>query len=229
MAIDKSRTKPWMKWVIVFFCLALVLGIGSFAVEGLLQSAQISQQAATNPGTTGSAASTDVSATVGAIRNAYEPQVKALESSSSPTDPAVQLKVAEKYFEWGDAVLQAVAQGGGNTPAAQQQAFALSEPQWKAAADAYSKSFAKKSGDASSTTDFAIATFYSGDTAGAVKIAEELIQRDPGFAPVRFNLAIFYRASGDNAKAKAALQEYLKMDPNGPSATAARNMLTELK
>lgn len=227
MAIDKSRTKPWMKLVIIFFCAALVLGIGSFAVEGLLQSAQISSQAGQSTSTTGSSA--DVTATVTAVRNAYEPRLKALEASASPNDPAAQLKIAEGYFEFADAVLQAVTKGGGDTQQSQQQGLIASAGYWQAASSAYAKSFTKKSGDASQTTDYSIATFYGGDSTGAIKIAEDLIAKDPTFAPARFNVAIFYANSGDTAKAKAALQEYLRLDPNGVNAAAAKQMLTQLK
>lgn len=226
MAIDKSHTKPWTKGVIIFICVAFVIGIGGFAFEGLLNSSQISQTAQNQTTQTGSA---NTSATVDAIAKSYSATIKTLETTTSANDPAVQLVIAGKYFEWADAVLQAVAQGGGNTQAAQQQGFALSAPYWKAASAAYAKAFEKKSGDASSTTDYAISVFYGGDAAGAVKIAEELVARDPRFAPVRFNLGIFYQNAGDTAKAKASFEEYLRLDPNGPSAAAAKDMLSQLK
>lgn len=226
MAIDKSRTKPWMKAVIIFICVAFVALIAGTAVEGLLNSSQISQNAQTQTAQTGTGNTT---ATVDAIAKSYGPTVKALETTASANDPATQLRIAETYFEWGDAILRAVSQGGGNTQATQAQAFALSAPYWKAASAAYAKSFAKKSGDASSTTDYAISVFYGGDAAGAVKIAEALAARDPKFAPVQFNLGIFYANSGDTAKAKASLEKYLQMDPNGPNVANAKSMLSSLK
>jgi len=226
MAIDKSRTKPWMRGVIIFVCVAFVVGIGGFAFEGLFNSAQISQNAQSQTNQTGSGNTT---ATVDAIAKSYGPAIKALETTVSANDPQVQLVIAEKYFEWADAVLQAVSQGGGNTQAAQSRGFQLSGPYWKAASTAYAKSFAKKSGDASSTTDYAVSLFYSGDAAGAVKIAEALVARDPKFAPVRFNLGIFYANTGDKAKAKAALEKYIQMDPNGQNVANAKSMLSSLK
>ena len=220
MAIDKSRTKPWMKAVIIFVCASFVLGVG-FSFSGFLSATQ------TTTGT--QTGSSNTSETIDAIARTYSASIKALEASASPNDPAVDLAIAEKYFEWGDTVLQAVSQAGGNTPAAQQQGFALSAPYWQAASAAYAKSFKVKSGDASSTTDYAISVFYSGDASGAVKIAEELVSRDPKFAPIRFNLGIFYANAGDTAKARAALQEYLTIDPNGQSAAAAKDMLSKLQ
>jgi Flp pilus assembly protein TadD len=224
MAIDKSRTKPWMKGVIIFICVAFFFGVAAIPLSSLLSGAGT---AASPTGTqTGSG---NTSATVDAIAKTYSADIKALETSASPDDPVVNLAIAEKYFEWADTVLRTVAQAGGNTQAAQQQGFSLSAPYWSAASAAYAKSFKVKSGDASSTTDYAISVFYGGDAAGAVKIAEGLVARDPKFAPVRFNLGIFYANAGDTVKAKAAFNEYLKMDPNGPSAAAAKDMLSNLK
>jgi Flp pilus assembly protein TadD len=220
MAIDKSRTKPWMKAVIIFVCLSFVLGVG-FSFSGLLGATQ------TTPGTQ-TASSTSTTASVDAIASVYSADIKALEASASPNDPVANLAIAEKYFEWADAVLQTVAQAGGNTQAAQSQGFLLSAPYWQAASASYARSFKVKSGDASSTTDYAISAFYSGDTTSAVKIAEELVVRDPKFAPVHFNLGIFYANAGNDAKAKAALQKYLELEPNGVSAANAKEMLTTL-
>ena len=42
----------------------------------------------------------------------------------------------------------------------------------------------------------AIATYYSGDTTGAVKIATGVIKKDPTFAPAHYNIAIFFEGLG---------------------------------
>ena len=216
MAIDKSRTRPWMKGVIIFICVAFVLGIGSFAVEGLLTSSQISQQAA-QQGQNGQSSVT-TSQSVEAIGLQYTPVIKSREASLAADPGNYELNVlqGQTYFDWAAAVTQAT-QGAQGTNI------------WKAALPFFHKALKVKPGDPSVTTDSAIAQYYSGDVKGAIATAEGVTAKDPSFSPAQFNLGIFYQADNNTAKAKAALEKYLQMDPNGPSAAAAKGMLSKLK
>ncbi len=49
----------------------------------------------------------------------------------------------------------------------------------------------------------------------AIKIAEDVTKADPTFSPAFFNLGIFYSDTNEAAKAIAAFQQYLKLDPKG--------------
>ncbi len=88
--------------------------------------------------------------------------------------------------------------------------------QWTATKDVFKKAVkANKSAESGVLVDYSIATYYSGDTTGAVKIATGVIKKDPTFAPAHYNIAIFFEGLGDTAKAIAAYQAYLALDPTG--------------
>jgi len=102
---------------------------------------------------------------------------------------------------------------------------------WISAKDTYAKAIKIKPGDPALTIDYAIATFYSGDTAGAIAIAVPISESNPTFAQAWLNLGVFYQASGESAKAIAAFSEYLKLDPTGKQGNAdfAKEQLDILK
>lgn len=215
MAIDKSRTKPWMKGVIIFICIAFVLGIGSFAVEGLLTSAQISQQAALQ-GQNGQSGATTQS--VEAIGLQYTPIIKSREASlaAEPNNYELNVLQGQSYFDWAAAVMQSTK--GKQGPDI-----------WKAALPFYVKALKVKPGDPGVTTDYAIAQYYSGDAKAAIATAEGVVTKDPTFAQAYFNLGIFYQSDSNKAKAKAALEKYIQLDPKGQNVQNAKDMLSQLK
>lgn len=69
--------------------------------------------------------------------------------------------------------------------------------------------------------------------AGKDKVAEPLlkqaIQVDEKFAQAYYELGMLYVRSGKNADARAALQKYLELDPNGKDAATAKEMLNYIK
>lgn len=69
--------------------------------------------------------------------------------------------------------------------------------------------------------------------AGKDKEAEPLLKQaivaDGTFAPAYYELGMLYVRSGKNADAKANLQKYLELQPDGKDAATAKEMLTYVK
>jgi predicted Zn-dependent protease len=219
MAIDKSRTSPFMKAMILVLVVAFVGGIGFAGLEGL-QSC--TPNAPLLPNGSSSAGSTNTTATVAQIDTAAAPGIQARETSitANPKNYALLVAQANAYSDWASAVLQST-----------QQETTHSIDLAKSAASYYERALAIKPGDPSVTTDYAIALFYTGDATKAITVAEAVRKANPTFAPVLFNLGIFYANSGTSdglTKATEALNAYLKLDPTGSNAASAKNVLTQI-
>ena len=102
-------------------------------------------------------------------------------------------------------------------------------PLWLSSKDLYAKAVKIKSGDPGVETDIAIVTFYSGETTGAIVIGERVTKANPDFSQAWLNLGVFYANSGDNAKAIAAFDRYIKLDPKGQNVSFAQDQIKSLK
>ena len=108
-------------------------------------------------------------------------------------------------------------------------AIAAAGPLWLASEDSYGRAVGVKPGDPAVETDWAIVTYYSGETTPAIAIAEAVSLRQPDFAQVWLNLGVFYASSGQSNKAIAAFERYLKLDPEGQNVSFANDQLKALK
>jgi Flp pilus assembly protein TadD len=70
-----------------------------------------------------------------------------------------------------------------------------------------------------------LAKFDSGDTAGARLAALETLKLNPRHGRARMLLAAIYLDEKEAALASAELQRYLELEPNGPYAAQARQLL----
>ena len=213
MAIDKSNTPVWMKVVIVFIAATFVISIGFSG----LSSCSTGTPSSTS---TSNTASTSTTQSVAAIGLQYTPIIQAAETSltADPKNYDLLLAQATNYYDWGQQVQTAL--GTSDTGQA--------APIWKSAASLYGRALAAKPGDKTVMGDYAVALHYSGDTTAAITQGEKVRVLDPKFAPNLFNLGVFYATSGDNAKAKAAFEAYLAVDPTGTLAQSAKDSIASL-
>jgi tetratricopeptide (TPR) repeat protein len=209
MAIDKKRTSAGTKAVIIVVIIAFVL----LSIAGVVSSLTTGGSgSASNPQSTNTAALAAISAQVKPAIDAQEQQLK-----TKPKDYALLKSLGDAYFDWALKVQQA-AQGAG-----------LDTSIWFRAADYYKRALAVKSGDPSVETDMSIATFYSGDTAGAIAIVERVMKASPKFAQAFYNAGVFYQAAGQNAKAVVAYQRSVQLDPKAASVAQAQQQITALR
>lgn len=214
MGLDKSSTSIGMKIIISVLILAF---ISTFLYGGIASIIQVFQ-----PNPNQGAATADP---IAAAKTQYQPQVDALSRlvESDPTSQTPLVNLGNAYFDWA----QKVSEASQNSTTAAATAGAL----WLSAKDTYAKAIEIKAGDPALTIDYSIATFYSGDTAGAIAIAAPISESNPTFAQAWLNLGVFYQASGQSAKAVAAFNQYLKLDPTGKQGNAdfAKQQLDILK
>jgi predicted Zn-dependent protease len=216
MAIDKSRTSPFMKTMIILLAGTFVLGIGFTGLTSL------SSCTASAPLLPSSSTSTESTASVATINAKYSPAVKTREASitADPKNYTLLVAQANGYYDWASALLQA----------ASTETTADLEL-WQSSATYYERALKIKPGDTSVTTDYSITLFYSGDVTKAISVGEKLRAANPKFAAIVYNLGVFYANSGTsdaNAKAIAAFNAYLKLEPSGTNATNAKQLITQL-
>jgi hypothetical protein len=211
MAIDKSRTSPFVKGVIIFVAFTFAATIVAGGLSALTNGGGTT---ATTP-----VASTSTTATIDAIGLTHTPVIKATEASltADPKNYSLLIQQAQNYYDWAVAVQQVTkGQGGQDTPI------------WQAAVPYYRRAVAVKKADPSVLTDYAVSMFYSRDATAAITLGKQVESSTPTFTPIVFNLGIFYLDIGDKVNAKAQLTQYLKLDPNGSSAAAAKDLLSKL-
>lgn len=214
MAIDKSRTSPLMKALIIFIAATFVVGIGFSSIVGSCSSATPTTGTSTTP------ASASTTATVGSIGLQFAPTIQAVEASltADPKNYTLLVAQATNYYQWGAQVRTAVQNSNPGQDA----------PIWKSAATYFARALAVQSGDKAIMGDYAVSLFYSGDATAAISAGEQVRSLDPKFAPNLFNLGIFYQNAGDKVKAKSAYEAYLAVEPTGSSAQAAKDNLAAL-
>lgn len=171
----------------------------------------------------GEASASGAGAVLESIANEHLPAVTSYTAAlaSEPTSYTALVGLGNTYFDWG-AKLQEARQALGDVDG-------HDLPMWLSAAAAYDQALAVQPGDPSVGTDMAIALFYSGQTSRAIDVVERVQEEAPEFGPALFNAGIFYRGAGDATRAIAAFERYLEIEADGPSAPAARSMLSELQ
>ncbi len=205
MALNKQQTSMMTKVFIWMLIIAFVGSMTAVLANGLIAGSSTTQTAQTD--------------SLATIATKYKPQIDSdtQKLAANPKDYATLVDLGNTYSNWTFEVLKASPNSGAHQP------IALSS------ASFYRRALAIKPGDPSVSTDFAIVTFYSGDSAEAIATVEQVMRKNPKFAPGFFNAGIFYEATGQTAKALAAFQTDLKLDPNDQqTAPIAKEAVTRL-
>ena len=217
MALNKAKTSLGMKVLLIILIVAF---LGSFMYGGFVGIVDAFRGTGTQSST-----STDP---VTAVNNTNKARVDPLlaAQASDPTSYTVLVNLGNAYMDWGDGLGQLVNLKSGAQLTAQQQKYANeATDKYAKARAAYAQAVALKPGDSGVTVDYAISTYYSsGDTTSAIAIAEPVTVSDPTFVNAWLNLGVFYSQSaapGAKAKAIAAYNEVLKLDPTGAKVDVA--------
>jgi tetratricopeptide (TPR) repeat protein len=219
VAINKAKTSPWMKGFIIFLIIAFVVTIGAASIPSIAQLFTSTPDQTTAP--------TTKVVTVEQVNANFKPGVDALvaAAASDPTSYTAQVNLGNAYYDWAQT-LATPAEGASQITTA---AAAAAAPLWVSSRDAYAKAVTIKAGDPGVETDFAIVTYYSGDTTAAIALGERTTTAQPNFSQAWLNLGVFYAGSGQNAKAIAAFERYIKLEPKGQNVTYAQDQIKALK
>jgi len=194
VAINKKKASPVVKIGIIAISTMIVLAFLPWNSLALLFNGDGST------GTTGTTGQLDT------IAAEFTSTVTALEQSlaSDPTSATVLINLGNTYFDWGIKIQQANIAGA-------------DKPMWVSATVYYDRALELQPGDPNVTTDAAIAHYYAGETDKAILLIEPIMVSAPTFAPAFFNAAIFFDTAGQPAKAAAAANKFLELDPEGQS------------
>ena len=217
MAIDKSRSKPWVKTLAIILALALLFGLGALTFLPLL--VQNSNPAPTvGAATTGQQASATSTTTIDAT---YKPRIEAgaKKLEADPNNYDLLLAQAATYQEWASKLADASGKGPGGADMAY----------WPLAIELYKKALVIKPGGSEPAVNLGLCYLYSGNTALAVTTIEAVTRSDPKFSQPHYFLGRAYAQAGQKEKAIAAFQQYVKLEPAGEFVKDANAYITELK
>ncbi len=138
----------------------------------------------------------------------------------------------QSYAEAAEAAEKLLALEPGNVKALQirHDAYRRLGDAGKAEAAGQALAAADPKAAASGVFERGVALFDSGDTAAAVAEFERVLEIDAGNSRAHYRLGICHISLGDNAKAKAHLQKFIEMAPEGdPEVATARDMVAYLE
>jgi tetratricopeptide (TPR) repeat protein len=216
MAINKARTSPLMKTLIIILAASFVLSIG-FAgigsIPGCSAGPLLPQPGA---GTDTTPASTETTA---ALAARYTKQITSLDASltAEPNNYDLLVAQAESYLGWAleYATLTETLPDTSSTV-------------WTSATELFERALKIKATDGPVYGDYAMALFYSGDTTAAIAAGETSRKLDPTGAQNLYNLGNYYSAAGDVAKALEAYKACLAANPAAELAQAAQTQIASL-
>ncbi|MDR1412939.1 MAG: hypothetical protein LBJ07_03325 [Actinomycetes bacterium] len=216
MQINKNSSPVWVRIVIWVLIIGLVAGIG---ILGIFQVVTYWNQSNTTPQQQPANAE-EAQQQIATIDARYQPEVNQLseEASATPEKKEALVSLARAYMDWGGAL---VAISDENAQATGMMRIAQSQEWWQKAWDLDPT-------DTEVGGDLATSLYYSGDTTGAVQIARKVLDIDPKFGTMWFNLGQFL-ATDQPQLAIEAFEQSLKYDTNNQYGTQAQQYLEELK
>jgi tetratricopeptide (TPR) repeat protein len=158
--------------------------------------------------------------TTATLQAKYTQRVAVVEAeiTKDPKNYDMLIAQAEAYQQWAADVQQAT----------NKVASPDDTPLWLKSLSYFKRAAAVKKLDSATRTNMAIAQFYSGDPGKAIAMAQEIVKADPKFAPVHFNMGVFYTMTGNAAAGAAEYKAYLALDPKGEWAAEAQKRITDL-
>lgn len=218
MALNKSKTAPWMKVMIIILAALMAMLV-------LLPSiTSIMNQPAANTGTQTGSQNTSGTATYEGVSQQYAATVAANEAAiqKNPKDAAALKQQANTYFDWALTVRQTGTLG--------QQGLDI--PLWKQAVTYYQRAVAANpKTDPAVDTDYAVALFYSGDTKQAVVVIDKVLKVQPDFPQALLNRGIFAESVQDTSTAVASYTKFVKLNPKDQASSVeyAKAQLAKLQ
>lgn len=215
MNIDKSNTPTWAKVVIWFTIAAFVLGFAAMGLIPLITS--LGQGNANQNQAQGGPT------TVATIASLYEPTTRAIEAkvgSDGGGETSDYITLGSTYTAWGSELSAKLP----NDPEAQVAAAnALVK-----ASEAWGVAYEKDPSNKMVGGDYATSLYYIGNEEKAVEVARDVLEKNPDYGIVWFNLGNFL-AQSDPQGAIEAFETSLKFDTDNSYSNQARAAIEQLK
>lgn len=220
MAFDKNHTSLWMKIVIIFFAVILVVSLCLPFFSGCVN--QAAQNPADEP--TGSSTSTADTSTVAGVESQYATLIASLTDrlSLDPTSMTYLGNLGNAYMDCAMAMRSAGDASSNEAKVAET---------FQAAVDYYDQYLAEveedpKAADQDSintiTVDRAVCVFYAGDEDQAVEDLTAFLNEQPDYAMGWYNLGAFYEQMDEGDKAREAYNKVVELDPDGTAGSYAQ-------
>lgn len=219
MNINKEHAPAWVKITIWITIIAFIF---AFIAVGFLQV--ISNLKDTNTDSTQSSTTSTAqnnAASISSINAQYQASVASTEPivKKEPNNQEQVASLAGLYTQWGMALMALQNNTDAQTQGAEK--LALAKQYWEQAykLDPKNKEIAG---------DYATSLYYTGDTAGAVKVARQVVKDNPTYSTVWYNLGIFLSET-DKTGAEEALNNAIKYEKDAIQKKAAQDALANLK
>ncbi len=214
MAINKARTSPLMKTMIVALAGTFVLSIGFAGLSTIPGCSAGPLLPQPNAGVDNTA-STDTTA---ALAARYGQQIASIEATLQANPKNYDLLVAQ-----GDAYLSWAIDYVALTKTLPDTTTTVSS-----AVSLFKRALAIKATDGPVIGNYALALYYSGDTTAAIAAAVQARTVDPAGIQNIFNLGNYYAQAGDTVKALEAYKAVLAANPTAEQAAAAQQAISQL-
>lgn len=210
MNINKSKSPLWVKitvWITVFAFIFGFIAVGIFQLIPLLKE--------------------DAAATNGSqdqLTQQYQSTVVALEQqlTSDPTSSTLMVAVASTYSQWAEAIR---ANAGDKPSQADQTAYG---EKLVTANSMWAKAYQANPDDKLIGGDYATSLYYIGDDAGAVRVAREVLAKNPEYSTVWFNLGQYLSVT-DPQEAINAFEQSAKFETDPSLKKQAQEAADQLK
>jgi len=206
MAFDKNNTSPFMKVVIVFFAISLVISLCLPFFSGCSNTSS-------QGGDTGTSGTAEQQAyTVADVEAQYSTLLDSLKSklAADPNNTTAVVNLGNNYMDYA-MTLEGASDAADHEDAAQ-AAYAEAIKYY----DLYLAAIPADDANVSPVTvDRCVCLYYSGQTEEAVAELTAFLETAPEYTMGWFNLGAIYYMESDYDNAKTAFNKVLELDPNG--------------
>ncbi|MBK5210880.1 MAG: hypothetical protein JJE36_00915 [Coriobacteriia bacterium] len=219
MKIDKSNSPTWVRVTVWVTTITFIFGFAGLGLAEFFTNSN-SSSSATSSSSDATSTATAGTTTLATINAQYQTQAVSTEAlvKKDPKNAQTQVELGSLYSQWAQAL----------STSTDKAAQSAAPEKFKSSATAWAAAYELDKNNKEIGGDYATSLYYTGDTAGAVKIAKEVLAKNPKYATVWFNLGI-YLSNTDKTQAVTALENAVKYDTDATTKKQAQTALDSLK
>ena len=220
MNINKEHSPAWVKitiWITIFAFVFAFIAVGFLQVITSIKSNSSSSSSSTSSSSTTTSAAQQIST----VNSQYQTSAVSSEAlvKKEPKNKTQVASLAGLYSQWGTALLQISNSTEAQTQAAEK--LQTANKYWKQAYDL-------DPNDKEVAGDYATSLYYVDNTQGAIKVAQEVVKKNPKYATVWYYLGI-YQSATNKSEAIKSLENAIKYETDATQKKSAQEALASLK